>query len=288
MKECSIKRLNSQWRKWGYSLLPHHALSRLAGWICRIEAPWFRQRLIRWFIAKYHVDMSLAADPDPDHYVSFNAFFTRHLREGVRPINADIKSLVSPADGQISQFGEIHAGQLLQAKGVNYAVSSLLAEDSNVFEGGNFMTIYLSPKDYHRVHMPYSGVLTRMVYVPGRLFSVNQFSSTHIPQLFARNERVIFWFNTDRGPMAVIMVGAMLVASVHTVWSGCVCPQRSREIQITEYADQKLQLNKGDELGFFELGSTVIMCLPQQTLRWQADLKVGNTVVMGQALGEIL
>ncbi len=282
--------MQTQLRKWAYTMLPHHALSRLSGFISRIETPWFRQSVIRWFIAKYHVDMSLAAEPNPDHYATFNAFFTRRLRSDARPICGTTHCIACPADGQISQFGDIHAGQLLQAKGVDYALTALLAENTEAvkaFEGGQFMTIYLSPKDYHRVHIPFAGRLMRMVYVPGRLFSVNNFSSTHIIGLFARNERVVCWFETDRGPMVVILVGAMLVASVHTVWAGLICPQRSRKVIVTDYAKQSLQFNKGDELGFFELGSTVIMCFPKNTVQWHTDFSVGQSVVMGQSLGEL-
>ncbi|MDQ2994450.1 MAG: archaetidylserine decarboxylase, partial [Pseudomonadota bacterium] len=274
--------MNIHLQKWAYNILPHHLLSRFSGWVSSIEAPWFRQRLIRWFIAKYGVDMSLAQDPNPDNYTSFNAFFTRHLRSRARPVCREENCVASPADGVISQCGEIQAGQLLQAKGADYSLTSLLAEDGAVFEGGQFMTIYLSPKDYHRVHMPFSGRLMRMTYIPGRLFSVNGFSSTHIPDLFTRNERVVCWFDTALGPMVVILVGAMLVASIHTVWAGQVCPERSREVIVKDYQDQTLYFNKGDELGHFQLGSTVIVCLPKGN--WDSMLEDGQIVQMGQAL----
>jgi phosphatidylserine decarboxylase len=270
-----------------YSLLPQHWLSRFAGVVSRCEAGWLRRPVIRWFIQHYGVEMSLAVEPNPEAYRSFNQFFIRPLKPSVRPICADARAMASPADGVISQMGRIHHGELLQAKGFSYSLLGLLGGDaalSKPFVSGEFMTIYLSPKDYHRVHMPLAGRLERMVYVPGRLFSVNAFSTTNIPNLFARNERVVCWFSTDFGPMVVVLVGAMLVASIHTVWQGQIAPKPSGEIVTLPYAERNIQLAKGAELGHFELGSTVIILFPKDVIRWQADLHNGSKVIVGQEI----
>lgn len=272
-----------------YSLLPQHWLSRFAGIVSRCEAGWLRRPVIRWFIKKYSVDMSLAVEPNPEAYRSFNQFFIRALKPSVRPICADPRAIACPADGVISQMGPIRHGELLQAKGFSYSLFGLLGGDAaqaKPFLGGQFMTIYLSPKDYHRVHMPFAGRLERMVYVPGRLFSVNAFSTNNIPNLFARNERVVCWFSTDFGPMVVILVGAMLVASIHTVWQGQVAPKPPGEIVATPYAEGNIQLAKGAELGHFELGSTVIILFPKDVIRWQADLHNGSKVIVGQEIAK--
>ena len=274
-----------------YILLPHHWLSRFAGVVSRCEASWLTKPLIRWFIKRYSVDMSLAVDPNPQAYSNFNEFFTRQLKPSVRPICADRLAVAAPADGAISELGSIREGQLLQAKGHSYSLKSLLGGDESLastFAGGEFMTIYLSPRDYHRVHMPLAGKLEQMTYVPGRLFSVNAFSTSEISNLFARNERVICSFKTEMGPMVVILVGAMLVASIHTSWQGKVTPHPGSKIVTTTYAQKNIHLNKGEELGYFELGSTVIILFPSNVLDWDQALKASSTVRMGQKIATII
>jgi phosphatidylserine decarboxylase len=273
-----------------YYLLPHHWLSRFAGVVSRCEANWLRRPVIRWFIGHYGVDMSLAVEPNPEAYSNFNQFFTRHLKASVRPVCAGARAVASPADGVISQMGLVRDGELLQAKGISYSLTALLGGDESLaspFIGGEFMTVYLSPKDYHRVHMPFAGQLERMVYVPGRLFSVNAFSTASIPNLFARNERVVCWFKTEAGPMVVVLVGAMLVASIHTVWHGKVAPHSSAEIVTTTYPENNIHLNKGEELGYFELGSTVIILFPPDVLRWKSDCQANSSVIMGQEIATL-
>ncbi len=275
-------------KKLAYYLLPHHMLSRLAGLVSRCEAGWFKRRLVSWFIKKYGVDMSLAVEPNPERYRSFNQFFIRAINPGKRPICADRDAIVCPADGMISQMGSLRGDLLLQAKGIEYSLSALLGGDDSqaqLLSGGEFMTIYLSPKDYHRVHIPFAGQLEKMVYVPGRLFSVNAFSSDNIPNLFTRNERVVCWFKTEYGPMVVVLVGAMLVASVHTVWSGKVAPSKSSGVVVKQYSDEKIHLEKGDELGHFELGSTVIVVFPKGLSQWSEGLVAGSAVQVGQQVG---
>jgi phosphatidylserine decarboxylase len=278
-------------KKCGYYLLPHHWLSRFAGLVSRCEADWLRRPVVRWFIKRYGVDMNLAVESNPEAYRSFNHFFIRQLKPFLRPICAGERAVASPADGVISQMGAIRDGQLLQAKGISYSLTALLGGDESLAKplvGGEFMTVYLSPKDYHRVHIPFAGRLERMLYVPGRLFSVNAFSTAAIPNLFARNERVVCWFNTDFGPMVVVLVGAMLVASIHTVWQGQVAPKPPVDIVTTPYAERNIQLNKGDELGHFELGSTVIILFPPNVLRWQAGLQPNSNVLMGQEVATLI
>lgn len=277
-----------QFKTLAYYMLPHHALSRLAGVISRSEVGWFKRLLVNWFIKKYGVDMSLAVEPNPDVYRSFNQFFTRAILSERRPICPDRNAIASPADGVISQMGALREGQLLQAKGIEYSLSELLGGDDSQAQsllGGEFMTVYLSPKDYHRVHLPFEGQLEKMVYVPGRLFSVNAFSSENIPNLFTRNERVVCWFKTECGPMVVVLVGAMLVASIHTVWAGKVAPATVSGVVTKQFLEKKIQLNKGDELGHFELGSTVIVVFPRGVAQWNDELKAGSAVQMGQQIG---
>lgn len=270
--------------------LPHHGLSRLIGCLAECEAPWFKNRLISWFIKRYKIDMSLAAQEDPQQFKHFNDFFTRALKSGIRPIDAEPNSVVSPADGAISQIGTIKHGRIFQAKGQCFSVNELLGGDSlraKTFMGGNFCTVYLSPRDYHRVHMPVTGTLKEMIYVPGRLFSVNQTTAENVPELFARNERVVCIFDTEAGPMAVVLVGAMIVASIETVWAGLVTPPK-RELRSFSYTDEARQpviLEKGAELGRFKLGSTAIVLFAADAVQWQEQLGELSGVNMGQPLG---
>lgn len=260
--------------------LPHHALSRLIGKLAECDNPKLKNALIKAFIQRFNVDMSEAQNEDIGAYACFNDFFTRPLKEGARPLGDDV---ISPADGTLSQFGPIRAGQLVQAKGHTFSTQALLGGDADLAEaflGGSFATVYLSPRDYHRVHMPVTGTLKEMIYVPGRLFSVNQATANVVPGLFARNERLVCLFDTEQGPMAVVLVGAMIVAAIETVWAGQITPLGATP-QRTRF-DQPITLEKGAELGRFKLGSTVVMCFakPQTFDGWAADAKIQ----MGQSL----
>ena len=271
-------------------ILPHHLLSRLVGYLARSEVPFVKNNFIKVFLNRFDINMSEAAQEDPYAYDNFNAFFTRALKDGVRPIDADAHSIVSPADGAISQLGPILGSDVLQAKGRHYSLYELLGGDSALaaeFTNGSFATVYLSPKDYHRVHMPFTGTLREMVYVPGRLFSVNQATTRQIADLFARNERAVCVFDTEHGPMVVILVGAMIVAGIETVFSGPVTPL-ARSVQRTRYAlDNKgpIVLNKGDELGRFYLGSTAILLFPEGKASFNPSLAADSPVRMGEKLG---
>jgi len=268
-------------------VLPQHFLSALMYRVARWQWRPFKDALIGWFVRRYAVDMSLAAEPDPRRYPSFNAFFTRALRPGARPLPADPKLLVCPADGALSQMGEIRDGCLIQAKGQGYRALDLLggnARAAESFAGGSFVTVYLSPRDYHRVHMPLEGTLTAMTHVPGRLFSVNAVTAQGVPGLFARNERVICLFETRIGPMAVILVGAIFVGSMETVWAGQVTPPL-RALDHPSWGS--VRLSRGEELGRFNMGSTVILLLPPGTVELDPGLKAGAILRMGQALGRL-
>lgn len=271
-------------------LLPHHLLSRLIGCAAECRAAWFKNRLINWFIKRYNVDMSQAQVEDPTAFEHFNAFFTRALKSDARPLDASSEAVLCPADGAISQLGKIEHGRIFQAKGHSFSVVELLGGDTQLaspFMGGEFATVYLSPKDYHRVHMPLTGTLKQMVYVPGRLFSVNQTTAENVPELFARNERVVCLFDTERGPMAVVLVGAMIVASVETVWAGLVTPPK-RELKTFAYdeaARAPIHLEKGAEMGRFKLGSTAVVLFGPEQVKWCEDLSAGSSVQMGQLMG---
>ncbi len=271
-------------------LLPHHTLSRLVGCLAECRTPWLKNRLIRAFIQRYQVNMDEAQRKDADAFAHFNDFFTRELVPGARELDATPDAVLCPADGAISQLGPITHGRIFQAKGHSFSALELLggdAERAAPFMGGQFATVYLSPKDYHRVHMPLAGTLREMVYVPGRLFSVNQTTAENVPELFARNERVVCIFDTERGPMAVVLVGAMIVASIETVWAGLVTPPK-RELKTTRYdaaARGPIQLEKGAEMGRFKLGSTAIVLFGAEQVQWAEELAAGSPVRMGQLLG---
>ena len=272
-------------------LLPHHLLSRLIGCAAECRADWFKNRLIAWFIKRYRVDMSEAQVEEPSAFEHFNAFFTRALKDGVRPLDATPGAILCPADGSVSQLGRIEHGRVFQAKGQSFSAVELLGGDSeraSPFMGGEFATIYLSPKDYHRVHMPLAGTLREMVYVPGRLFSVNQSTTENVPELFARNERVVCMFDTERGPMAVVLVGAMIVASIETVWAGLITPPKRslKSFRYDEAARAPIKLDKGAELGRFKLGSTAIVLFAPEQVQWAAGVAANSDVQMGQRLGD--
>jgi phosphatidylserine decarboxylase len=267
--------------------LPHHLISRLAGAVANARMDLIRLPLIRWFIRHYQVDLEESEITDYHRFEHFNAFFTRALAQGARPINEDAGAMVSPVDGTISQIGDIEQGRIFQAKGMDFSTLELLGGDqqlADVFQNGRFTTIYLSPRDYHRIHMPVSGVLTDMVYVPGRLFSVNPATTSQVPRLFARNERVVCVFNTEHGRMAMVLVGAMIVASVETVWAGEVAPVRPR-IQHQRYADQEpTSLARGQEMGRFKLGSTVVLLHEDRSMEWLEDKIAGTPVRLGEKI----
>lgn len=271
-------------------LLPHHLLSRLIGCAAECRINWFKNSLTNWFVKRYNVDMSEAQVQDPTAFEHFNAFFTRALKDDARPLDNSPGAVLCPADGAISQLGKIEHGRVFQAKGHSFSVVELLGGDTeraSPFMGGDFATVYLSPRDYHRVHMPLAGTLREMVYVPGRLFSVNQTTAENVPELFARNERVVCLFDTEQGPMAVVLVGAMIVASIETVWAGLVTPPRRvlKSVRYDESARTPVHLEKGAELGRFKLGSTAIVLFGPGQVQWAAELAANSSVRMGQALG---
>lgn len=269
-------------------ITPHHALSRFGGFLMNSTNKWLKTALIRRFLKVYSVNMSEAIQTDPYAYPTFNDLFIRKLKPEVRPISAEFKDICSPADGILTQFGPIKQGRIIQAKGFDFSIEELVGGDRNIasqFEGGLFATIYLAPKDYHRVHMPLTGTLKQMIVIPGQLFSVNDTTAQMVPRLFARNERVVFLFQTETGPMIVVMVGACLVASIVTPWAGEVVPTNTKKIDVTHYALQQVRLAKGAELGYFKFGSTAIVLFPENRANWLPNLDVGESVKMGQTLG---
>jgi phosphatidylserine decarboxylase len=270
-------------------LLPQHLLSRLVHAFMRIRLAPVKNTQIVLIGSMAGVDWSEAKKENISDFVTFNDFFTRELVDGARPIDADPQSLVSPSDGRISQCGRVTNDRILQAKGRHYSVRSLLANDpaSAEFINGFFHTIYLSPRDYHRVHMPFEGTLQRMIHIPGRLFSVAPYTVRQVPNLFARNERVVSIFDTSHGPMAVVLVGAMLVSSMETVWSGVVTPPRGRKVTRGDWSRRNIHLKKGEEMGRFNMGSTVIMLLPPGAVSTFDHYESGDSVVMGQKLGRL-
>ena len=274
---------------WLQHALPHHAVSRFAGKFADSRTPWLRDRLIRRFVAAYDVNMDEAARP-LGAYRSFNDFFTRELKPGARPLADATTHILSPADGAVSQIGTIEQGRIFQAKGRHFTATQLLGGDEAVaarFEGGRFATIYLSPKDYHRVHMPAAGRLQSTTYVPGELFSVNQVTAENVDGLFARNERMACLFEGADGPFASVMVGAMIVAGIETVWNGRVDTHAPRLVR-EDFAGREHNFAAGDEMGRFVLGSTVVLLFEPGRVAWDASLKAGDTVRMGQAIGRRL
>jgi phosphatidylserine decarboxylase len=272
---------------WLQYLLPQHALSRLILRATRVRTPWFKNALVRGFRKLYAIDMTEAAQGDPFGFGSFNEFFTRALKPGVRTIAAGLSAIACPVDGTISEAGIIEGESLLQAKGRRYTLTELLAAQpwARYFEGGSFATIYLAPFNYHRVHMPLRGQLKETVYVPGRLFSVNAATASHVPKLFARNERVLTLFDTAFGQVALVMVGALNVGSMATVWAGDITPAARRVI--TKLPPQDVSLEKGQELGRFNMGSTVILLFQRDRARWHAQVRAGAIVRLGQSLGSL-
>ncbi|MEN9705734.1 MAG: phosphatidylserine decarboxylase [Pseudomonadota bacterium] len=274
-------------------LLPQHLLSRGVMGATRVRAGWFKDALIGAFLKGYSPEMSDAAEPDPHAYPSFNAFFTRALRPGARPVADAADALASPVDGTVSQAGRIEGSRIFQAKGHHYSLEALLAGAApgwaEGFRNGSFATIYLAPYNYHRIHMPMDGVLRESWYVPGRLFSVNAETAAGVPGLFARNERVVCLFDGPAGPFAVILVGALFVGSMGTVWHGDAIPHRSGRAERLELnpTGHSLALAKGDELGRFNMGSTVILLFGQDRAELLSRCVNGETVRMGEAIGRV-
>ena len=269
-------------------LLPKQALTAFGGVVARWQGGAATTAIIRWFVGKYGVNMAEAAEPDIARYNSFNDFFTRALKPGARPLATS--DLVSPVDGAISQFGAIEGEQIFQAKGHRYSSTALLGGDATLaapFNGGHFATLYLSPKDYHRIHMPCAGRLTRMIHVPGELFSVNPTTALGVAGVFARNERVVCVFENERGPWVLVLVGATIVGSMATVWHGVVNPPRPGKLREWHYADRDVRLAQGEEMGRFLLGSTVVLLFPPGPLRFNPAWGPGGAVRLGEAMAAI-
>jgi phosphatidylserine decarboxylase len=271
-------------------IVPQHLLSRCTGWLAGLRHPiWLKNWVIGLFVRHFEVDLSEAVESDHEAYPHFNAFFTRPLKPGARPIaEADI---VCPADGAVSQLGEIREGLLFQAKNRYFSTEELLGGDEQraaQFNGGHFATIYLSPRDYHRVHMPIAGRLTATCYIPGKLFSVNATTADNVDRLFARNERLVCYFDTAAGPMAMVLVGAMIVAGIETVWSGQVAPPPKRPV-LKDYdaVPDAVELEQGQEMGRFVLGSTVILLFPEGAMEWEDVYRAGSATRLGESLGSL-
>ena len=261
-------------------LLPQHLLSRLMFRFAKIQIPWIKNRFTSWFVSNYKVNLNEAQLEDIEEYKHFNDFFTRALKDGSRPIS-DSK-VVSPVDGVVSQFGSIKEALIVQAKGKKYSVEALLAENSKNDLYTSFVTIYLSPKDYHRIHMPFDGSLKSMKYIPGNLFSVNQRTVNNIDQVFARNERLVCYFDSEYGEIALVMVGAIFVGSMETSWEGQITPPYNKSVKTFEYDSRQIKLSKGEELGRFNMGSTVILLLPHNVSKM--NFEFNKTLKMGQSL----
>jgi len=270
-------------------LLPHRFLSRLVMWGTRWTfAPW-KDFLIGRIVRSYRVDLDEAADADFASYAHFNAFFTRALKPGARPQPADAAAIACPADGRISQSGAIRGGRIVQAKGHDYTVAELLADTgaAAAYADGSFLNVYLSPRDYHRVHMPLAGELVETVHVPGRIFSVAPFAVQAIPRLFARNERLVCHFRNERGPFVVVLVGAMLVSGIESVWDGVEVPPYAANISRHDYRGRGIRLDRGAEMGRFNMGSTVIVLLPADVGRFDPELRSEQDVRVGELVGHV-
>lgn len=268
-------------------LLPKQLMSEFAGWVANKKLGIVTTWMIKAFIKFYHVNMHEAKNPKPEYYATFNAFFTRKLSSQARSIHKSPSTLIMAADGIVSQFGSIKSGKMIQAKGHDYSLDALLACNSSLidrFIKGYYLTIYLSPRDYHRVHMPCAGTLREMIYVPGSLFSVSLLTASKIPNIFARNERVICYFETEFGPMIQILIGATIVGSIETPWHGLVTPPREGIAKRWVY--ENIHLEQGDEMGCFRLGSTVITLFGEQAMAFDSHLRVGMTARLGKVLGQ--
>jgi len=268
-------------------VLPKHTISILAGKLADVRSNWLKNLFIKQFAKAYKIDMSNAVEPELTNYACFNDFFTRAIHLDSRPIDPDKHSFCSPVDGAMSQFGNIQAGRIIQAKNHHYSTLELLGGDekhAEIFEEGEFCTIYLAPKDYHRIHMPCDGELISMSHVPGQLFSVNPLTAQNVPKLFARNERVVCIFDTPFGKMALVAVGATIVGSIETTWAGNITPPSRKQVKQWDYDEQQIQLKKGDEMGRFKLGSTVILLMENRNWRWNDSIQLESDLRLGQKL----
>jgi phosphatidylserine decarboxylase len=268
-------------------LLPKTALTLFAGRVARAQGGALSTGLIRWFVKRYQVNMAEAANPDLSSYASFNDFFTRALKHGARPLGT--ADLICPVDGAISQFGPMEGQQIFQAKGHQYSSTALVGGDTALaaqFDNGHFATLYLSPRDYHRIHMPCAGRLTRMIYVPGDLFSVNPTTARGVPGLFARNERVVCVFEGAQGPFVLVLVGATIVGSMATTWHGVINVPRPRNICEWRYENESVTFKQGDEMGRFLLGSTVVMLFPKGPLQFNASWQPAKAIRLGEAMAQ--
>jgi phosphatidylserine decarboxylase len=266
-------------------VIPKQAITALAGKLASAKAGKLTTAVIRWFVKRYQVNMSEAAQEDISAYSSFNEFFTRPLKSGARKLSK--AKYICPVDGAISQFGDIHADQIFQAKGHSYTTKALVGGDAKLaaqYQDGSFATIYLSPRDYHRIHMPCNGRLLRMIYVPGALFSVNPTTAQGVPGLFARNERVVCEFESDNGNFVLVLVGATIVGSMATVWHGIVNPPRVGHVKEWRYLDENIHLKQGEEMGKFLLGSTVVMLFPKDTLKFNPSWAPTKPVKLGEKM----
>lgn len=273
---------------------PKHAITRLVGLLAEARLGSFTTAIIRLFIKQYRINMDEALHSDPAHFATFNDFFVRELKPDARPITTEQQTIVHPADARVSQFGPVENGRLIQAKGHDFSAQELLGGDADLYEefkDGSFATLYLSPSDYHRVHMPCDGVLRQMIYVPGDLFSVNPLTAENVPNLFARNERVVCIFDTEFGPMAHILVGATIVGSIEVVWSGTITPPRGNTVYRWDYpaeGDKAVVLKKGEEMGRFKLGSTVINLFAKDKVRFDDSMQNDSKTVLGTPYAHII
>lgn len=274
-------------------VMPNHLISRVVGKLAHGEYGNFTQFLIRKFAERYRVDMSEAVHSDFGHYTSFNRFFTRAIKPELRPICELDNAIAQPVDGAISQLGKIELGRIFQAKGHDFGVTELLGGDSALsapFLGGEFATVYLSPRDYHRVHMPLTATIEKMIFVPGALFSVNPLTASKVPGLFARNERVVCFFSSPAGRFALVLVGATIVASIETIWAGTITPNAPRQVQVWDYpthGENAITLKKGDEMGRFKLGSTIVLLFEPDMAEF-GDFVAGDATRMGEAFGQLV
>lgn len=269
-------------------ILPSHLLSRLMYRFARIKIKWLKNTYTRWFVHHFKIDMSIAIEQDYRAYAHFNDFFTRALKKEARPLSTEQQAIVSPVDAAVSQAEIIHGHRVFQAKKHDFSLHTLLGGDdeaSERFSNGISTTLYLSPRDYHRIHMPITGRLTKVTHIPGSLFSVNQVTAQSVPGLFARNERVVCEFDTEAGPMAMILVGAIFVASIETVWQGTITPPAGKRVQSWDYSEKDIVLQTGEEMGRFNMGSTVILLFTRDRVKWQTTLIKDASVTMGESIG---
>ncbi len=268
-------------------ILPQHGLTRLVGKLAASKNKLIKRSFINFFLKQFDINMAEAANEDPESYATFNDFFTRALKIDARPLAGDEKSIVSPVDGVVSQSGKIINGDIFQAKGHSFTLNELVGNESEFidrYQDGEFATLYLSPKDYHRIHMPVDAELKAMTYIPGRLFSVNPATARTIPRLFARNERVVAHFETDKGPMAMVLVGATIVGSIETIWSGVVTPPTGPVVKTWHYTKPQHTFKKGDEMGRFLLGSTVVLLFGKDQISWADSCSADSPLRMGEAI----